>query len=63
VRFKGDDDRAKKVYEGVNALSSEDIAEAIYWVATLPSHVNVNAIEIMPIQQSFAGTTIFRGEL
>jgi 3-hydroxy acid dehydrogenase/malonic semialdehyde reductase len=51
------------VYEGVNALSSEDIAEAIYWVATLPSHVNVNAIEIMPIQQSFAGTTIFRGEL
>jgi 3-hydroxy acid dehydrogenase/malonic semialdehyde reductase len=63
VRFKGDDNKAKKVYEGVNALSSEDIAEAIYWVATLPSHVNVNAIEMMPIQQSFAGTTIHRGEL
>jgi 3-hydroxy acid dehydrogenase / malonic semialdehyde reductase len=63
VRFKGDDEKAKKVYEDVKALSPEDIAETIYWIANLPSHVNVNAIEIMPIQQSFAGTTIYRGEL
>ena len=63
VRFKGDDAKAEKVYEGVEALSSDDVAEAIFWSATLPAHMNINAVEIMPIQQSFAGTTIHRGEL
>ena len=63
VRFKGDDAKAEKVYEGVAALSSDDVAEAIFWSATLPAHMNINAVEIMPIQQSFAGTTIHRGEL
>jgi 3-hydroxy acid dehydrogenase/malonic semialdehyde reductase len=63
VRFKGDDAKAEKVYEGVQALSADDIAEAIYWSATLPSHMNINALEVMPVQQSFAGTTIHRGEL
>lgn len=63
VRFKGDDVKAEKVYEGVAALSSDDVAEAIFWSATLPAHMNINAVEIMPIQQSFAGTTIHRGEL
>jgi 3-hydroxy acid dehydrogenase/malonic semialdehyde reductase len=63
VRFKGDDAKAEKVYEGVEALSSDDIAEAIYWSATLPGHMNINAVEIMPIQQSFAGTTLHRGKL
>ena len=61
VRFKGDDEKAEKVYEGVHALSADDIAEAIYWTATLPVHVNINALEIMPVQQSFAGTTLHRG--
>lgn len=63
VRFKGDDEKAEKVYEGVHALSADDIAEAVYWTATLPAHMNVNALEVMPIQQSFAGTTLHRGEL
>ena len=63
VRFKGDDTKAEKVYEGIEALSSDDVAEAIFWSATLPAHMNVNALEIMPIQQSFAGTTFHRGEL
>jgi 3-hydroxy acid dehydrogenase/malonic semialdehyde reductase len=63
VRFKGDDEKAEKVYEGVHALSADDIAEAIYWTATLPAHMNINALEVMPIQQSFAGTTLHRGEL
>ncbi|OWF66268.1 NADP-dependent 3-hydroxy acid dehydrogenase [Polynucleobacter hirudinilacicola] len=63
VRFKGDDAKAEKVYEGVEALSSDDVAETIFWSATLPAHMNVNAVEIMPIQQSFAGTTLYRGEL
>lgn len=63
VRFKGDDAKAEKVYEGVHALSADDIAEAIYWSATLPAHMNINALEVMPVQQSFAGTTIHRGAL
>jgi 3-hydroxy acid dehydrogenase / malonic semialdehyde reductase len=61
VRFKGDDEKAEKVYEGVHALSADDIAEAIYWTANLPAHMNVNALEVMPVQQSFAGTTLHRG--
>ena len=61
VRFKGDTARVEKVYQGVKALSADDVAEAIYWAATLPSHVNINALEIMPVQQSFAGTTVYRG--
>lgn len=60
VRFKGDTARVEKVYQGVKALSADDVAEAIYWAATLPSHVNINALEIMPVQQSFAGTTVYR---
>jgi 3-hydroxy acid dehydrogenase/malonic semialdehyde reductase len=61
VRFKGDAARVEKVYQGVEALSPDNIAEAIYWTATLPAHVNINALEIMPVQQSFAGTTVYRG--
>ena len=63
VRFKGDDEKAEKVYEGVHALSADDIAETIYWTATLPAHMNINALEVMPVQQSFAGTTLHRGAL
>ncbi len=63
VCLKGDDAKAKKVYEGVHALSADDIAEAIYWSATLAAHVNINVLEIMPVQQSFAGTSLYREEL
>ena len=62
VRFKGDEVKAGKVYEGVRALSPDDVAEAIYWTATLPAHVNINILELMPVQQSFAGTTISRSK-
>jgi len=60
VRFKGDDDKAGKVYNGVKALSADDVAEAIYWSANLPSHMNINLVELMPIQQSFQGFHIHR---
>ncbi len=60
VRFHGDDGRAAKVYEGVEPLTAEDVAETVYWVATLPPHVNVNAIELMPVGQSFAGLSVSR---
>ena len=63
VRFKGDDDKASKVYTGVKALSADDVAEAIYWSATLPSHMNINVLELMPVQQAFNAFNIHRGEL
>jgi 3-hydroxy acid dehydrogenase/malonic semialdehyde reductase len=63
VRFKGDDDKASKVYDGVKALSADDVAEAIYWSATLPIHMNINVLELMPVQQAFNPFNIHRGEL
>ena len=61
VRFHGDDARAAGVYANVQPLSAEDIAESVHWIATLPAHVNVNSIELMPVAQSFAGLNVHRG--
>ena len=58
VRFDGDEDRAKKVYEGMQPLSPEDIAETIFWVASRPAHVNINDILIMPSVQATATNLI-----
>ncbi len=60
IRFHGDDTRAAKVYEGAEPLLPEDVAETIYWVATLPARVNINAIELMPVGQAFAGLAVSR---
>ncbi|WP_418982105.1 SDR family NAD(P)-dependent oxidoreductase [Alistipes sp.] len=54
VRFHGDRERAKHVYDGVTPLSGEDIAEAIVWAAQLPAHMNVNDMVLMPAQQAGA---------
>lgn len=59
VRFKGDKERAKKVYEGFEPLAAADIAETIWFVASRPAHVNINDLVIMPTAQATAGT-IFR---
>jgi 3-hydroxy acid dehydrogenase / malonic semialdehyde reductase len=58
VRFDGDEDRAKKVYEGLQPLAPEDIAETIYWIANRPAHVNINDILIMPTAQATATNLI-----
>jgi 3-hydroxy acid dehydrogenase / malonic semialdehyde reductase len=60
VRFKGDDAKAARVYDNVEALTPEDIAESIYWITTRPAHVNINTIELMPVAQSFAGLSVHR---
>jgi NADP-dependent 3-hydroxy acid dehydrogenase YdfG len=60
VRFKGDAAAAAKVYEGTVPLSADDIAESAYWVATLPAHVNINCIEMMPTCQGFSPFNIKR---
>jgi NADP-dependent 3-hydroxy acid dehydrogenase YdfG len=60
VRFKGDEEKARAVYQGFPPLSADDVAEAIHWCATLPEHVNVNRIELMSVMQSFAGFAVKR---
>jgi NADP-dependent 3-hydroxy acid dehydrogenase YdfG len=60
VRFKGDDSAAAKVYEGTQPLTADDVAEAAYWAATLPAHVNINVIEMMPTCQGFSPFTVKR---
>ena len=52
VRFKGDEQKAKNVYKGIDALTAGDIAEVIYYCATLPAHVCINELEITPLQQA-----------
>ncbi|SDD65329.1 NADP-dependent 3-hydroxy acid dehydrogenase YdfG [Mucilaginibacter pineti] len=59
VRFKGDKERAKKVYDGFEPLIAQDIAETIWFVASRPAHVNINDLVIMPTAQATAGN-IFR---
>jgi len=52
VRFKGDTERARKLYEGTNPLVAEDIAEILVWVATRPPHVNIDEMLIKPVDQA-----------
>ncbi len=54
VRFDGDEDRAKKVYMGMQPLRPEDVAETIYWITQRPAHININDILIMPAAQASA---------
>jgi 3-hydroxy acid dehydrogenase/malonic semialdehyde reductase len=60
VRFKGDNEKAEAVYKGMQPLSAEDIAETVEWIMTRPSHVNINVISLMPIDQAFNGFAIHR---
>ena len=61
VRFKGDDNRADALYQGLDPLTPEDVAEAIRWAAELPAHVNINRVELMPTCQSFGPLPIHKG--
>lgn len=60
VRFNGDTQRAAAVYKGTEALTADDVAEAVLWVAGLPRHVNVNVLELMPVAQSFGPLPVHR---
>jgi 3-hydroxy acid dehydrogenase / malonic semialdehyde reductase len=60
VRFGGDRAKAGQVYEGVHPLEAGDVAEAVHWAASLPSHVNINVIEMMPVAQSFGPLAVAR---
>lgn len=60
VRFHGDQARADKIYAGADALTPDDIAEAVFWVATLPERMNINYLEVMPVCQAFGPLSIHR---
>lgn len=60
VRTGGDQGASDTLYGGANPMTGEDIAETLFWVATLPSHLNINSLELMPVSQSFAGFQVAR---
>ena len=61
VRFHGDDAQAAQVYADVQPLTAEDVAEATYWITTLPAHVNINTLAMMPTAQAFGPLAVHRG--
>lgn len=60
VRFKGDDEKAEKVYENTESIKPEDIANTVSWLLHQPKHVNINRIEMMPISQASAPLAVHR---
>lgn len=60
VRYHGDAPKAEAVYAGVEPLSAADVAESVLWCVTRPAHVNINRIELMPVQQASGGFAVSR---
>lgn len=61
VRFKGDDEKAHRVYAGTEPLLPEDIAEVVVWVSSVPGRVNINSVELMSVSQSWGPFAVHRG--
>jgi NADP-dependent 3-hydroxy acid dehydrogenase YdfG len=61
VRFRGDEETASKVYQGVEAMQPEDIAECVLFAVTRPPHVNVDELVVKALAQS-SGGRILRSE-
>ena len=60
VRTGGNQAASDALYSGMNPMTAEDIADTILWVATLPPHLNINTLELMPVSQSWAGFSVQR---
>jgi 3-hydroxy acid dehydrogenase/malonic semialdehyde reductase len=60
TRFSGDQEKADKVYDGTQPLTAEDIAETIFWVCSVPKHVNINTLELMPTCQAWSPFAVNR---
>lgn len=60
VRFKGNDEMADKVYSGTEPMTATDIAEAVAWVVDRPAHLNINSIEMMPVDQAWGPLAVNR---
>ena len=61
VRTSGNQTASDNVYKGANPMTAEDIADTLFWVATLPPHMNINRLELMPVSQSFGPFQVDRG--
>ncbi|HEY0114232.1 MAG TPA: SDR family NAD(P)-dependent oxidoreductase [Allosphingosinicella sp.] len=62
VRTGGDQAASDALYANVEPMTAQDLADTLFWVATLPPHLNINTLEIMPVNQSFAGFAVHRGD-
>ena len=60
VRTGGDEEASRKLYADMQPMTADDLADLFWWLANLPSHLNINAIELMPVSQSWAGFTVHR---
>jgi len=60
VRTGGDQAASDTLYANMDPMTADDIAGIIHWIATMPPHMNINTIEMMPVNQSFAGFTVSR---
>ncbi|MDQ2701834.1 MAG: SDR family NAD(P)-dependent oxidoreductase [Pseudomonadota bacterium] len=61
VRTHGDQAASDALYDGAKPMTAGDIADTIFWIASLPPHLNINRLELMPTSQSFAGFQVARG--
>ncbi len=61
VRTSGNQTASDNLYKGANPMTAEDVAETLFWVATLPPHMNINRLELMPVSQSFGPFQVDRG--
>jgi serine 3-dehydrogenase len=62
VRTGGNQAASDALYKGANPMKPEEIADVLLWIATLPAHININRLELMPVNQSFGGFQVFRGQ-
>ncbi len=61
VRTSGNQEASDKLYKGADPMTAENVADTLFWIATLPSHLNINRIELMPVRQSFSPFQVDRG--
>ena len=61
VRTGGDKAASEALYANMDPMTAEDLADLFWWLASLPPHLNINTIELMPVSQSFAGFSVTRG--
>jgi serine 3-dehydrogenase len=62
IRTGGDQGASDKLYDGAQPMTAQDIAATVLWIASLPPHLNINRVEMMPVSQSFAGFQVARAE-
>jgi serine 3-dehydrogenase len=60
VRTGGDEDASDKLYAGMDPMTADDLADLFWWLASVPPHININTVELMPVSQSFAGFVVAR---